>query len=538
MQCLHWLLLADAARLCAAADFDRGVLGNLKGSSSERKEEQGVVPTSLSRNYALVAEISLGTPPQRLKCLLDTGSADLWVPSMRCRSCRTQNVFTAQASKTFRPEWITNYRGREAREESIRYGSGQIAGYAVHDKLSFGSVSIEDQAFLIVEDAELPTSRAWDGICGLGWGGLAKIQKPLYARMQEQRIPAIFSFVPGRVGEEPYLRVGEEARADKMKPETLVWVAAETMGLGFGRGTGERSFWIVSGGLAVTKQTPVPARFLVDTGTNQVLLAPTNIYDAFMRSLLPQDTFDDLCGMDAGQGNLVVCDCSIAQEGLPPLRVYLGDRPFTLAIKDLFRRVKASDGSTLCLLQIQPNGVMPGGGDMSFGDLLGSLLGGLLGAPAAGGQSRSTPRNSEGAEGLPGLLGTLLGGRRLFGQDPSEELWMIGGVFLEHFVTIFDFDKSRIGFAEPAGGVHGLQPSAWNEVPTSGGVLAEAEAGTHSVTLAACMLAIAGAAVLMGRRTIRKFICETSLYSSELAESNSDVHLAYPHCESDLPDGI
>merc|ERR1712232_222527 len=32
--------------------------------------------------------------------------------------------------------------------------------------------------------------------------------------------------------------------------------------------------------------------------------------------------------------------------------------------------------------------------------------------------------------------------------SPTEH-WMIGGMFLEHFVTIFDFDNARIGFAEP-----------------------------------------------------------------------------------------
>mmetsp|Transcript_46145 Transcript_46145/g.137938 ORF Transcript_46145/g.137938 Transcript_46145/m.137938 type:complete len:101 (+) Transcript_46145:1-303(+) len=31
------------------------------------------------------------------------------------------------------------------------------------------------------------------------------------------------------------------------------------------------------------------------------------------------------------------------------------------------------------------------------------------------------------------------------------ELWMLGGVFLEHFVTAFDFDHGRLGLGEPAG---------------------------------------------------------------------------------------
>merc|ERR1712039_781481 len=50
-------------------------------------------------------------------------------------------------------------------------------------------------------------------------------------------------------------------------------------------------------------------------------------------------------------------------------------------------------------------------------------------------------------------------------QDPMEDLWMIGGVFLERFVTVFDFEEGRIGFAEPSGGVISLSTSRLDEEP-------------------------------------------------------------------------
>merc|ERR1711933_228363 len=103
-----------------------------------------------------------------------------------------------------------------------------------------------------------------------------------------------------------------------------------------------------------------------------------------------------------------------------------------------------------------------------------------------GGGTGSNPSRASGGDTLGGILDSLFGPsvrqeRRLqFGEDPMEEVWMIGGVFLEHFVTIFDFDNARLGFAEPAGGVHEL--TTLNELPASqAGVLAaDSATGRHS----------------------------------------------------------
>ena len=44
---------------------------------------------SITRTHALVAQLEVGTPAQKMSCLLDTGSADLWIPSKRCKTCET-----------------------------------------------------------------------------------------------------------------------------------------------------------------------------------------------------------------------------------------------------------------------------------------------------------------------------------------------------------------------------------------------------------------------------------------------------------------
>merc|ERR1712050_145779 len=160
----------------------------------------------------------------------------------------------------------------------------------------------------------------------------------------------------------------------------------------------------------------------------------------------------------------------MGEPGLLPLRIYLGGRPFILQVADLFRKVPARDGGELCMLQIQPNGMAPSG-TADAGGLLGDLLGGLLSSSRAPTMGTGPSSNSESLDGLLDSIfgsGPSLRSRRLqYSQpasihDPSEDLWMIGGVFLERFVTIFDFDNGRLGFAQPSAGVVPLTPSRLN----------------------------------------------------------------------------
>lgn len=45
-------------------------------------------------------------------------------------------------------------------------------------------LSRRNQSFIIVEDAQLPPRRGWDGICGLAWEGISQLE-PLYRRLQD-----------------------------------------------------------------------------------------------------------------------------------------------------------------------------------------------------------------------------------------------------------------------------------------------------------------------------------------------------------------
>lgn len=482
--------------------FDSSVLGNLRDADE-------IEDLQLSRSHVFVADITVGTPPQRLSCLLDSGSADLWIPSKQCKNCGNKRYFHADQSSTFMPAMSHTPTGDVPVPVQAGNNVGEIVGFLVEDTVRLGSVEFQNQSFLIVEEARLPKNRSWDGMCGLGWQEMTSAAEPLYKNLQKHSGRAIFAIVPTSLTE-TYLVVGEVPHAGYAN--SIAWMDAEPVGPG-----GHHSFWVVEGGLGTHTSKPMAAHFLIDTGT-EFLLAPRRLYTHFVRSLFPRDAFDHLCGADAALGNLVVCDCSITQlDGIlrEHLRMYLGGQVFFLEIPDLFKRVPTTAGGELCLLQVQPN-------SLTFADpldLLAEVIGGRregneilipMNAQISSAASQSSTGSSgnetpfvppfllppfftepagsgpAGGEEVEEVLETRPDGsrcttvlvwwqghlqsndtkcilpgddqttRRL--QEPGPQLgasledgmndvWVLGGVFLEHFITVFDFEHHRVGFA-------------------------------------------------------------------------------------------
>ncbi|CAJ1453960.1 unnamed protein product [Effrenium voratum] len=60
--------------------YNPEVIGNLANA--------GQVPDNFAaRNFAMVAPVSAGTPPQDFSLLLDIEGSDIWLPSIRCDTC-------------------------------------------------------------------------------------------------------------------------------------------------------------------------------------------------------------------------------------------------------------------------------------------------------------------------------------------------------------------------------------------------------------------------------------------------------------------
>ncbi|KAM6544916.1 hypothetical protein CsatB_025652 [Cannabis sativa] len=85
------------------------------------------------------AEIGIGSPPQPLTVVFDTGSSNLWVPSSRCIfsiACYLHSKFKARLSSTYTKIGIPC---------KIPYGSGSISGFFSQDNVKVGDVVVKDQ---------------------------------------------------------------------------------------------------------------------------------------------------------------------------------------------------------------------------------------------------------------------------------------------------------------------------------------------------------------------------------------------------------
>jgi saccharopepsin len=140
------------------------------------------LPLTNYLNAQYFAEISIGTPGQPFKVILDTGSSNLWVPSKDCTSlaCFLHAKYDHDASSTYK---------QNGSEFSIQYGSGSMEGYVSQDTLTLGDLIIPHQDF--AEATSEPglafAFGKFDGLLGLAYDTISvnKIVPPIYNALHQ-----------------------------------------------------------------------------------------------------------------------------------------------------------------------------------------------------------------------------------------------------------------------------------------------------------------------------------------------------------------
>ncbi|XP_061013082.1 pregnancy-associated glycoprotein 1-like [Dama dama] len=118
------------------------------------------------KDMVYVGNITIGTPPQEFQVMLDTGSSDLWVPSVLCTSrfCSSHALFRHRESSTFRPTQETL---------SLIYVSVRMKGVVAIDTVRIGDLVSTDQRFGLSMEQSGFEGWPFDGILGLSYPNLS-----------------------------------------------------------------------------------------------------------------------------------------------------------------------------------------------------------------------------------------------------------------------------------------------------------------------------------------------------------------------------
>ncbi|KAM6321785.1 pepsin A-like [Podargus strigoides] len=128
--------------------------------------------------------ISIGTPGQQFTVLFDTGSSNLWVPSVYCSSpaCSNHDRFNPSESSTF--------TGTNDSLE-ITYGTGSMTGVLGYDTVTVAGLQVVNQIFGLAETepGDFFYYCPFDGILGLAYPSISSSgATPVFDNMMSQNL--------------------------------------------------------------------------------------------------------------------------------------------------------------------------------------------------------------------------------------------------------------------------------------------------------------------------------------------------------------
>merc|ERR550539_1195978 len=179
-------------------------LATAQGVATEASPEHSIVINDF-QDAQYFGTISVGTPPQQLRVVYDTGSSNLWV-NKQTGFLSPHKHYDDTKSSTYVKNGSTF---------NIRYGSGPVSGFYSQDTIHLGDIDISDYTFAEVDNTK-GLGPAWavghfDGICGMGWDDISvdHVKTPLRALVESGSLDEpVFAFYLGSGGADGELTIG------------------------------------------------------------------------------------------------------------------------------------------------------------------------------------------------------------------------------------------------------------------------------------------------------------------------------------------
>ncbi|XP_039501436.1 lysosomal aspartic protease [Drosophila santomea] len=279
-------------------------------------------------NLEYTIRVCIGTPPQCFNLQFDTGSSDLWVPSVKCPStneaCQEHNKYNSSASSSY---------VEDGGEFSLEYGTGSLLGVRSRDTVNIDGMVIRNQTF--VEAVDEPGSAfvdvIFDGIIGMAFASLSSgITTPFDNIIRQGLVQRpVFSV---------YLRRDGTSQS-----------GGEVIWGGIDRSIYRGCINYVPVSLPAYWQFTVNSvkvrdillcngcQAIADTGTS-LIVVPLRAYHAINRALNATDN---------GEGEAFV-DCSNLCQ-LPNFNLNIGGFTYTLTPNNYIYKLQADNNQTLCL---------------------------------------------------------------------------------------------------------------------------------------------------------------------------------------------
>ncbi|PWN46466.1 peptidase A1 [Violaceomyces palustris] len=269
-------------------------------------------------NAQYFADITIGTPPQEFKVILDTGSANLWVPSAGCSSiaCFLHKKYDNGASSTYK---------KNGSEFKIQYGSGSMEGFVSNDVITIGDLKIKGQDF--AEATSEPglafAFGKFDGILGLAYDTISVngIVPPFYQMINQGLLDEPVFAIFGGIDESKF-----QGDLIKLPIRRKAYWETALDSVQFGDDVLELE----------------DTGFVADTGTS-LIVGPTDVMELLNQMIGAKKSWNG--------ANTVECE---KIQTLPDLTFTLSGKKFTLSPSDYILQVQGSCISSFTGLDLPP----------------------------------------------------------------------------------------------------------------------------------------------------------------------------------------